>query len=60
MLARVGAGPDVRLACQLRPLRDLSVVPLVPPQMEAWGTSWWRLASSTEWPSGTLTRRPAG
>ena len=30
---RVGAGPDVRLACQLRPLRDLSVVPLVPPQI---------------------------
>lgn len=34
VLARVGAGPDVRLACQLRPLRDLSVVPLVPPQIE--------------------------
>jgi adenylate cyclase len=30
VLARVQAGPSVRLACQLRPLGDLSVVPLVP------------------------------
>jgi adenylate cyclase len=29
-LARIGAGPDVRLACQLRPLGDISVTPLLP------------------------------
>jgi adenylate cyclase len=28
-LQRIGAQPDVRLACQLRPLGDISVVPLV-------------------------------
>jgi len=28
-LKRIGASPDVRLACQLRPLGDVSVVPLV-------------------------------
>jgi adenylate cyclase len=28
-LKRIGATPDVRLACQLRPLGDVSVVPLV-------------------------------
>ena len=28
-LVRIGAAPDVRLACQLRPLDDVSVVPLV-------------------------------
>ena len=31
VLQRVGAGADVRLACQLRPTRDVSVVPLLPP-----------------------------
>ena len=31
VLERVQAGPGVRLACQLRPLRDLSVAPLLPP-----------------------------
>lgn len=30
VLGRVGAPVHVRLACQVRPLRDLSVVPLVP------------------------------
>ena len=30
VLDRVGAGPLVRLACQLRPLGDISVVPLLP------------------------------
>jgi adenylate cyclase len=30
VLERVGAGPLVRLACQLRPLGDISVVPLLP------------------------------
>ncbi|WP_420242873.1 2Fe-2S iron-sulfur cluster-binding protein [Roseiterribacter gracilis] len=29
LLARLGVGPDVRLACQLRPDADLSIVPLV-------------------------------
>lgn len=31
VLQRVGAAPGVRLACQLRPTRDLTVVPLLPP-----------------------------
>jgi adenylate cyclase len=35
VLARVKAGPSVRLACQLRPLEDLSVVPLVPADVAA-------------------------
>ena len=30
VLQRVGAPPNVRLACQLRPTQDLSVIPLVP------------------------------
>ena len=28
-LSRIHAGPDVRLACQLRPVRDLTVLPLL-------------------------------
>jgi len=35
VLERVGAGPDVRLACQLRPRGDLRVTPLLPPTAEA-------------------------
>jgi len=35
VLQRVGAAPNVRLACQLRPTRDLSVVPLLPPTVDA-------------------------
>jgi adenylate cyclase len=35
VLARVQAGPSVRLACQLRPPGDLSVVPLVPADISA-------------------------
>ncbi len=31
VLARVGAPPNVRLACQLRPTLDLAVAPVVPP-----------------------------
>jgi adenylate cyclase len=31
VLARVGAAPDVRLACQVRPARDLTVEPLLAP-----------------------------
>jgi adenylate cyclase len=30
VLGRIGAGEDVRLACQLRPTHDLTVVPLLP------------------------------
>jgi adenylate cyclase len=33
VLRRIRAGPSVRLACQLRPLSDLAVVPLVPAQI---------------------------
>ncbi len=31
VLRRVGAAPDVRLACQLCPVEDISVTPLLPP-----------------------------
>ena len=34
VLARVGAAANVRLACQLRPLHDLTVLPLLPPNVE--------------------------
>ena len=30
VLARVNAAPNVRLACQIRPMHDLSIVPLLP------------------------------
>ena len=33
-LQRVGAGPDVRLACQLRPKHDLTVTPLLQPDVK--------------------------
>jgi adenylate cyclase len=35
VLARVGAAPDVRLACQTRPLLDVAVVPLLAPSLAA-------------------------
>jgi adenylate cyclase len=35
VLTRVNAGPGVRLACQLRPDSDISVVPLLPPDWDA-------------------------
>jgi adenylate cyclase len=35
VLKRVGVPPNVRLACQLRPTRDLSVVPLLPANAHA-------------------------
>jgi len=35
VLERVGAAPDVRLACQLRPEGDLRVTPLLPPTAAA-------------------------
>jgi adenylate cyclase len=35
VLQRVGAPPNVRLACQLRPTADLSITPLVPASGEA-------------------------
>lgn len=34
VLARLHAGTDVRLACQLRPVHDLSVIPLIPPSVQ--------------------------
>src|SRR5215470_11685363 len=36
VLQRVGAPPNVRLACQLRPTADLSVTPLVPASGQTW------------------------
>jgi len=35
VLARVGAAPDVRLACQSRPLREVAVTPLLAPSVAA-------------------------
>ncbi len=37
VLERIGAGADhaVRLACQLRPTKDIAIVPLLPPQVES-------------------------
>ncbi|HKX10081.1 MAG TPA: adenylate/guanylate cyclase domain-containing protein [Stellaceae bacterium] len=35
VLERVGAAPDVRLACQLRPVSDLRVTPLLPATAQA-------------------------
>jgi adenylate cyclase len=34
VLARLNATADVRLACQLRPVHDLSIIPLIPPSVE--------------------------
>ena len=34
VLARLSATADVRLACQLRPVHDLSIIPLIPPSVE--------------------------
>ncbi|MBY5333676.1 adenylate/guanylate cyclase domain-containing protein [Rhizobium leguminosarum] len=34
-LRRINAGPDIRLACQLRPNRDVAVAPLLVPATEA-------------------------
>jgi adenylate cyclase len=35
LLNRLGAGPSVRLACQLRPRSDTAVLPLLPPDIGA-------------------------
>ena len=35
VLERVGASPNVRLACQLRPMADLAVTPLLPAHAQA-------------------------
>jgi adenylate cyclase len=32
-LARIGAEPDVRLACQLRPTKSVHITPLIPPHV---------------------------
>ncbi len=37
VLERIGAPPGVRLACQLRPVHDLSVTPVLPPETGAIG-----------------------
>lgn len=37
VLARIGAAPDVRLACQTRPVHDVTVTRLVPPSVDAAG-----------------------
>lgn len=33
VLTRLNAAPDVRLACQLRPTSDLTIMPLIPPSV---------------------------
>ncbi len=38
VLSRLNATPDVRLACQLRPTHDISVMPLIPPSIETTAT----------------------
>jgi adenylate cyclase len=35
VLQRVGAGKDVRLACQLRPRHDMTLIPLLPASIDA-------------------------
>src|SRR6185503_18869111 len=35
VLKRVGAPPNVRLACQLRPTNDLTIIPLLPPSIQS-------------------------
>jgi len=35
VLKRVGAAPNVRLACQLHPTTDLTIVPLLPPSIQS-------------------------
>jgi adenylate cyclase len=35
VLKRVGAPPNVRLACQLRPTHDLTIIPLLPPSIQS-------------------------
>lgn len=35
VLKRVGAAPNVRLACQLRPTNDLNIIPLLPPTIQS-------------------------
>ena len=37
VLKRIGAAPNVRLACQLRPTKDLTVIPLLPATATARG-----------------------
>lgn len=49
-LQRVGAGPDVRLACQLRPQIDLTVTPLVQPDAKV---------SAARVPAGVMGREQA-
>ena len=46
---RVGAPPNVRLACQLRPTNDLTIIPLLPPTIQS--------AESVLRPSSALGQR---
>ena len=47
-LDRLRAGPNVRLACQLRPRNDISVMPLLPPDVTADDPRRMRESASTE------------
>jgi adenylate cyclase len=47
-LARLRAGPNVRLACQLRPQSDIAVLPLLPADVTADDPRRMREAASTE------------
>jgi adenylate cyclase len=47
-LARLRAGPNVRLACQLRPRTDIAVLPLLPPDITANDPRRNRESASTE------------
>jgi adenylate cyclase len=47
-LARLHAGPNVRLACQLRPQADIAVLPLLPPDVTASDPRRDREAASSE------------
>ena len=53
VLARVGAPPDVRLACQLRPRARVSVTPLLPPGVGP--TAGLRAAAAVQGEERTIT-----
>jgi len=47
-LNRLRAGPNVRLACQLRPEHDIAILPLLPPDIRAGDPARFRESASTE------------
>jgi adenylate cyclase len=47
-LARLHAGPNVRLACQLRPQTDIAILPLLPPGVTANDPARFRESASME------------